>query len=68
MAHYERGYCARHAKTRPAMWRTPARHNIEVHTRPRRRATWKVCFKVIRGYDPETLMWPIEKRPKDEYW
>jgi hypothetical protein len=38
------------------------------HTRPRRRRT-KVCeIKVMKGFDPDAILWPLEKKPHIYYW
>jgi hypothetical protein len=68
MTHFKRGYPATRAKTRPRLFTTPARWNIEFHNRPRRRRNRLTCHAVVQGADVDELLWPLEKKPHHYYW
>ena len=46
----------------------PRWHDIVFHTRPRRGAEKRLETKILRGADPESLNWPLEKKPHKYYW
>ena len=48
---------------------TPAHWNIVFHSRPRRRRDHASLVKVVRGLDPENLIWDLgNSRPHKYYW
>lgn len=81
MAHYKRRRPrtspAHHARgsgkwDRPPEWRWmscwPRWHDIVFHTRPQRRRTREAVVLVMQGRDPDTILWPVEKKPHIFYW
>lgn len=50
------------------MYWYPAWHDILFHRRPHRRATKEVEGKLLRGADPDDLVWPVSKKPHVYYW
>lgn len=48
---------------------TPAHWNILFHSRPRRRRERTRLAKVLRGHDPEPMIWDLgNSRPHKYYW
>jgi hypothetical protein len=47
---------------------TPSSHNILFHSRPRRREEKHCEHQILRGTDPEDILWPTSKRPHKYYW
>jgi hypothetical protein len=46
----------------------PRWHDIIFHTRPRRRRTKACEIMVMKGYDLDAILWPLEKKPHTYYW
>jgi hypothetical protein len=46
----------------------PRSWDIVFHTRPRRRRTRVAEIRVMKGYDPDDVLWPLEKKPHIYYW
>lgn len=52
-----------------AWWQnTPSHHHILYHTRPRRRQERQLEIAVMKGEDPENIIWPLSKKPHHYYW
>lgn len=61
------GYSRRSASTYwMSQW--PRWHDIVFHTRPQRRRTREAVVLVMQGRDPDTILWPVEKKPHIFYW
>ena len=50
------------------MTRWPASWDIIYHTRPRRRKTKAMEKKILQGFDFESTIWPVNKKPHKYYW
>ncbi len=82
MAHFKRGkcrttgrkknYCIRVWRERfPAYcwWRwTPGHWDTVFHERPMRAATKRLETQVMKGADPDELLWPLHKKPQEWYF
>jgi hypothetical protein len=43
-------------------------HNIMFHIRPTRREQRKQERAVLRGADPDNIVWPLSNKPFSYYW
>jgi hypothetical protein len=48
--------------------RYPAWWDREFHTRPHRANTRRLEKKVMKGADPDEVVWPLAKKPHNYYW
>ena len=46
----------------------PRWHDKLLHTRPLRRAERKRERELLKGNDPENLVWPTSRKPHRYYW
>lgn len=46
----------------------PRWHHLIVNQRPLRRRTKAVERAAVKADDPEALMWPLARKPHDDYW
>lgn len=48
---------------------TPSHWNILFHSRPRRRRTANAVIRLLRGADPDAMVWDLgNHRPHKYYW
>lgn len=47
---------------------TPSSHNIFFHHRPKRREVKRLEQKVLKGEDPDSIAWPLARKPHKYYW
>lgn len=64
-----------HKRTRPRTKglgcgrEAPAHWNILFHSRPRRRSNRANCHKILLGFEPDSLDWPLgNRKPHQYYW
>lgn len=41
---------------------------VVFHTRPNRRRGRVAEIKIMKGFDPDAVLWPVEKKPHQYYW
>lgn len=46
----------------------PRWHDILYHSRPPRRRTKALERRVLKGDDPDNLVWPDGRKPHEYYW
>ncbi len=46
----------------------PRSHDKLYHTRPRRRSERKQERELLKGSDPDGLVWPLSRKPHEYYW
>jgi hypothetical protein len=46
----------------------PGWWNRLYHTQPKRIAANRLCDAIVKGREPETVMWPAKKKPTHYYW
>jgi len=46
----------------------PAWWDLVVHTRRQRAASKRLEHSVLRGSDPDTVVWPVNHKPHIYYW
>lgn len=47
---------------------TPSAWNIQFHVRPMRRETRVLERSILRGADPDSIAWPVARKPHIYYW
>lgn len=47
---------------------SPSAHNILYHSRPKRRDTRHLERMIVKGQDPDEIVWPHAKKPIIYYW
>ena len=60
--HWRKHACGVNYSAVPGWW------NRMYHTQPRRIEANRLCHFIVRGQDPETVLWPARKRPIHYYW
>lgn len=69
MANFKRKRSRSNSSGNSVHWlNTPSWWNIVFHTRPRRHKTRMMEHEVVKGCDPDGLLWPVEKKPHSYYW
>jgi hypothetical protein len=46
----------------------PSHWNIIFHSRPKRRRTQAACLKVVKGIDPDGIIWELGNRKPHVYY
>ena len=46
----------------------PRYHDITCHTRPTRRKSNALAFGILKGADPDDLVWTDGRKPHHYYW
>ena len=46
----------------------PRWHDKIFHTTPRRHKESMACRSILKGMDPDTILWPLDRKPHIYYW
>jgi hypothetical protein len=73
MAHYKRHHSRTSSQSHGSsrgywLHHWPKWHDILFHNRPRRRREAGLLRRVIQGYDPDAIAWPVSRKPHAYYW